>query len=161
MKYYCYGNDSQIYFVLSSDMPRQSLFCHQALPSTNVDGRESFFKLKQKCWELTLLIYQNCFLAPLSFCWRTSYSLFQYNQQLFGTKSILSFKAHVNSRLDITRCWVSRKKVSPLLNLKRVKDAQHLTGGIQCFARSDLPALNSVSLTLHYLAPCELNYSWT
>lgn len=63
MNYAYYGNDSQIYFAPTSDVPRQPLFCQQALPKYKCIWQQTFFKLKQKCWKLTSLIYQNCFLA--------------------------------------------------------------------------------------------------
>lgn len=63
MNYAYYGNDSQIYFAPTSDVPRQPLFCQQALPKYKCIWQQPVFKLKQKCWKLTSLIYQNCFLA--------------------------------------------------------------------------------------------------
>lgn len=107
MNYYSYRNDSQIYFSFASDAPRQSLFCHQALPKYKCGWQRMFFKLKRKCWEVTLLIYQNCFLALLRVFWRLPGSLFQCNRKLFGTKSILSFKVCVNCRPDAINCWIS------------------------------------------------------
>lgn len=49
MNYTYYGNDSQIYFALTSNMPRQPLFCQQALPKYKCIWQQTFFKLKQKC----------------------------------------------------------------------------------------------------------------